>query len=108
MPLIRWVRSKRHRFPVSPSSLGWPTKLYLEELEGRTLLSSWIPKGPAPISGGGGGDSGRIAALAVDPTDSNTIYIAAAGGGVWKTTNSGSTWTPLTDDQPTAFMGAIA
>src|SRR5262249_35863484 len=45
---------------------------------------------------------------AVDPTNPNTIYIGGAGGGVWKTTNGGANWAPLTDDQPTEFMGAIA
>jgi photosystem II stability/assembly factor-like uncharacterized protein len=92
----------------------------LEELEPRALLStaiplnpaSWTPVGPAPITGGQtpGNQpvSGRIAALAAHPTDPDTIYIAAAGGGVWKTIDGGTHWTPLTDDQPTLFMGAIA
>src|SRR5207248_6387949 len=57
---------------------------------------------------GGDPSSGRIAAVAADPVDINTIYIAAAGGGVWKTTDGGTDWTPLTDDQQTLFMGAIA
>src|SRR5216683_1764256 len=85
--------------------------LQLEILEDRTLLSIWVPKGPGPIlNGAPGGDpsSGRIAALAADPTDPNTIYVAAAGGGVWKTTDAGTSWMPLTDAQPTLFMGAIA
>jgi photosystem II stability/assembly factor-like uncharacterized protein len=52
--------------------------------------------------------SGRVAAVAADPHDANTVYIAAAGGGVWKTTDGGTSWGPLTDNQPTLFMGAIA
>src|SRR5262249_20049575 len=85
--------------------------LQLEIMEDRTLFSNWVPKGPAPIlNGAPGGDpaSGRIAALAGHPSDPNTIYIAAAGGGVWKTTDAGTTWMPLTDAQETLFMGAIA
>jgi photosystem II stability/assembly factor-like uncharacterized protein len=93
----------------------------LEQLEQRTFLStsiplnpfSWTALGPAPIVNGFSGPltgplSGRIAAVAAHPTDPNTIYIAAAGGGVWKTTNGGTSWAPLTDDQRTLFMGAIA
>jgi len=40
---------------------------------------------------------GRTTALAIDPTNTQVIYAGAAEGGVWKTTNGGTTWTPLTD-----------
>src|SRR5262249_4083501 len=94
--------------------------LMLEELEARNLLSTsipldpvnWTALGPAPMSNGQTPGwqpvSGRIAALAADPNDANVLYLAAAGGGVWKTTDAGADWTPLTDDQPTLFMGALA
>src|SRR5206468_914667 len=89
-------------------------RLRLEALEERAVPANWTALGPAPITGGalGAGSNqpftGRIAALAADPTDANTIYIAAAGGGVWKTTNGGTAWTPLTDTQSTLFMGSMA
>ena len=51
--------------------------------------------------------SGRVSCLAVDPTDANTIYIGAGGGGVWKTTNGGSTVTPVFDDYSQS-IGAVA
>lgn len=41
--------------------------------------------------------SGQVNAIAVDPRDANTLYIGASEGGVWKTTNGGTTWKPLTD-----------
>ncbi|MDE3198797.1 MAG: hypothetical protein KGN84_20785, partial [Acidobacteriota bacterium] len=69
--------------------------------------TTWTALGPTPLNESGNA-SGRIAGVAVDPTDSSTIYIAAAGGGVWKTTDGGATWTPLTDSQSTLAMGAIA
>jgi hypothetical protein len=72
------------------------------------MTSTWTALGPASLSSGGGNYSGRIAGVAVDPTNSNNIYIAAAGGGVWNTTDGGATWTPLTDSQGTLAMGAIA
>ena len=53
-------------------------------------------------------NSGRIAGIAADPNIASTLYIAAAGGGVWESTDSGSTWIPLTDFQQTVAMGAIA
>jgi photosystem II stability/assembly factor-like uncharacterized protein len=74
--------------------------------------AAWTELGPRPIAHGQvpGNDpvSGRIVGIAPDPTNVNTIYIAAAGGGVWKTTDGGTTWTPLTDGQATTVMGAIA
>ena len=71
--------------------------------------SSFTAIGPAPINTGFsyGNASGRIAALAVDPTDNNVIYVAAAGGGVWKTSNGGTSWAPLTDQLPDLAMGAL-
>ena len=64
--------------------------------------------GPAALNSSGGFVSGRITGIAVDPTNSSTIYIAAADGGVWKTTDGGTNWAPLTDNQATLAMGAIA
>src|SRR5204862_5471156 len=46
--------------------------------------------------------------IAVHPTDPLTIYIGAAQGGVWKTTNGGTTWTALTDGQCSLAMGSVA
>jgi len=51
--------------------------------------------------------SGRIAALAVHPSDKNTIYVAAASGGVWRTTNAGVTWAPIFDNEGSYSIGAI-
>src|ERR1700730_6819916 len=72
--------------------------------------SSWTAIGPASLTSGStnGLVSGRVAGIAADPTNANIIYIAPAGGGVWKTTDGGSTWTELTDTQSTLSMGAIA
>ncbi len=62
---------------------------------------TWTSIGPAPIlhgqDPGHGPVTGRITGVAPDPANSNIIYIAAAGGGVWKTTNGGKRWVPLTD-----------
>jgi cysteine-rich repeat protein len=75
--------------------------------------SAWTPIGPAPLSVTGSSDpnhnvSGRITGIAADPGNANVIYVAPAGGGVWKTSDGGATWSPLTDDQSTLSMGAIA
>jgi len=51
--------------------------------------------------------SGRIAALAVHPKNRAVFYAAVAAGGVWKTTNAGTTWTPLFDGESCFSIGAI-
>jgi photosystem II stability/assembly factor-like uncharacterized protein len=69
--------------------------------------TSWVPLGPerVPISKT---STGRLTAIAVHPTDSNIIYIGGAQGGVWKTTDGGAFWTPLTDEECSLAMGHIA
>src|SRR5438132_4863625 len=82
----------------------------LERLEDRVAPAAWYSIGPAPINNGFGPQAvtGRITGLVADPSDANIIYIAAAGGGVWKTVNGGSNWTSLTATQSTRFTGSIA
>lgn len=52
---------------------------------------------------------GRVTAVAGVPSQPHTFYMGAAGGGVWKTTDYGQTWTPMTDGQiSVGSIGAIA
>jgi photosystem II stability/assembly factor-like uncharacterized protein len=76
------------------------------------ITGAWTSIGPSPTIDGGTGypepTGGRITCIATDPTDPETLYVGAAGGGVWKSTDAGATWTPLTDAMPSLFMGALA
>jgi len=66
----------------------------------------WTAVGPAAITGA----SGQVSAIAVDPSDpsGNTVYVAGASGGIWKTTDflttspDGPTYIPLTDFGPSS------
>jgi photosystem II stability/assembly factor-like uncharacterized protein len=51
--------------------------------------------------------SGRIVGLAVHPQDKAHYYVAVASGGVWKTVNSGTTWTPIFDGEGSYSIGYI-
>jgi photosystem II stability/assembly factor-like uncharacterized protein len=51
---------------------------------------------------------GRALAVAGIPGDPSTFYFGAVAGGVWKTTDGGATWQPLTDTTPISSVGAIA
>jgi len=52
--------------------------------------------------------TGRITSIVVDPTNSNTLYVGAAQGGVWKTTDQGKTWRPTSDNEFSLAIGALA
>ncbi|HVE79667.1 MAG TPA: hypothetical protein VNA89_12420 [Gemmatimonadaceae bacterium] len=61
----------------------------------------WRPLGPA-------NNAGRISAVAGVPGDPYTYYVGGAAGGIIKTTNGGTTFQPIFDDQGSASIGAIA
>jgi photosystem II stability/assembly factor-like uncharacterized protein len=62
---------------------------------------SWIPAGPNNIGG-------RVSDVLGHPTNPSLFYAAAATGGIFKTTNAGTTWTPIFDQSPSLSMGALA
>lgn len=110
-----WFYSQR-AFPFAkiPSgsrlrAIGQVRKLpLLRRSNAASMGTAWSSKGPAPIGTGAVVYSGRVAALAVDPRDKNVVYAGVSDGGVWKTTNGGQTWQPLTDDQPSLSIGSLA
>ena len=75
----------------------------------------WTSIGPLGLYGDNGFygslpqlDAGRVATLAFHPRDRNTLFIGTSAGGVWKTTNEGASWVPLTDGQCAQVIGSIA
>ncbi len=75
-----------------------------------TLIAGekWTPVGPSPLHYDIYTFSGRVTALAVHPTNPNLVYVGTAQGGVWRTTDHGATWTPLTDSQKSLAIGSLA
>ena len=51
---------------------------------------------------------GRIHDVKALPDDPSTVIVASASGGLWKTTNHGTVWTPIFDGQPTSAFGVVA
>src|SRR5262249_18284324 len=52
--------------------------------------------------------SGRVVGFAVHPHNRSHFYAAVASGGVWKTTNGGTTWAPVFDNEGSYSIGFVA
>ncbi len=79
--------------PPETDSKYWLTEEALAGLELRGI-------GPALMSG-------RIADIAIDPTDQSTWYVGVGSGGVWKTVNAGTTWESVFDGQGSYSIGTV-
>lgn len=55
-----------------------------------------------------GPEGNRVAAITGVPGDRMTVYIGAADGGIWKTSDAGINWTPVLDDKDVSAIGALA
>lgn len=68
--------------------------------------SNWVSMGPNSSDGGYAG-IGRINCIAFHPTNKNIFWVGAPSGGLWKTTDGGSSWTVLTDELPVIGVSEI-
>ncbi|MFW6192289.1 MAG: WD40/YVTN/BNR-like repeat-containing protein [Gemmatimonadota bacterium] len=98
LPLAAWAAAALlaavSSRPAAGQEAGSLAEDLLRNLEFRSI-------GPA-VTGG------RIHDVEALPDDPSTLYVATASGGLWKTTNQGTTWTPLFDDQPVSTFGDVA
>jgi hypothetical protein len=113
--------AKNGRYPSALSIFGTTLlcSIFLMIICVPALVSQqlqWVPQGASPNRHGqveniyDGEVTGAIQALAVHPTDADTIYVGAVNGGIWKSVNataSPPTWRQLTDAQESLSIGAI-
>ncbi len=100
---IRQMEQQRARIAASPGSPFHAA-----------LVANWTELGPNPIpngqvvSGSQLAVSGRTIAIAIHPTDPNTVYVGTAQGGLYRTTNGGTSWTPLLDNALSLAVNTVA
>ena len=75
--------------------------------------SNWIELGPDPIPNGqttgvSVAVSGRTTAIVVNPTNANIVYVGTANGGIYRTTDGGTTWIQIFDGASSLAIGALA
>ncbi len=97
---------------VGVSCVLFHSSVYLSRA-GNPPGPQWKQIGPAPLTadiGSSGPDSGMVRDILIDPrgTTDQTIYVATDSGGIWKSTDGGTNWTPKTDAMPSLNMGAVA
>jgi len=76
--------------------------------EKKALLTSEVLSGLAFRNIGPAIMSGRISDIAIHPKKRQVWYVAVGSGGVWKTENAGTTWTPVFDGQASYSIGCLA
>lgn len=101
--------------PVEPQIYFDALTTALKEKEAQAKLSTavnWLPTGPFDLPANNTGymesGMGRVNCMAFHPTDPGTLFAGVAQGGLWKTTNNGQSWTPLTDNLPILRISDIA
>jgi len=88
----------KHRTAAAPPPVARPSSFPVNE----SLFKALRWRGIGPYRGG------RALAVAGIPGDAYTFYFGAVAGGVFKTTDGGATWQPLTDHTPISSVGALA
>ncbi len=100
---------------AAPSGYIAPDALANAEQQSNSMASAgnafaWQELGPDTLNNGNYFPepvSGRLLAIGIDPQNSQIMYIGSAQGGIWKTTNGGHSWQPLTDFMPSLAINSI-
>jgi outer membrane autotransporter protein len=109
---LRWVPL---RWVVVAAAIALPTAAAAQ----LQVNQNFVGHGPAPSFGPintvqsadappNGNVAGAVGPVVADPGDVNTLYVGTPAGGIWKTINGGTTWTPLTDKQASLSIASLS
>ncbi len=92
IPVEKYLTAREHmnRMPRFSTALNRSFRSQAESGELLENIGSWQSLGPGNIGG-------RTRALLIHPINPSIMYAAGVSGGIWKTTNGGTSWTPLAD-----------
>lgn len=114
----RWaIQTEPYVYP-SGELVNYQAKVWQEHLKydkqitsaQRSTHGNWTAEGPDHYVDGWGynGGNGRVNCIAIHPTNSQVIFVGTPAGGLWKSTNGGNSWIPLTDGLPTLGVSGVA
>ncbi len=100
LPVERYLAAQRHTRSMRRFSLRQNKFSDSVPHDVAASFGTWESLGPGNVGG-------RTRGLVVHPNDSNTMWVGAATGGVWKTTDGGNSWTPTTDFAPVLSINSL-
>ena len=100
------------RIPENARQAAWEARPAEAQSGDSPTASIWNPVRPNPTTSGfpmaWGVTSGRINAVTVSPANPQIVLVGGATGGVWRSTNGGTSFTPVSDSQIDLAVGSIA
>lgn len=101
LPLDRYVTARQQATLMPAVSLAdMGARAFVRKDAAALAGNSWTSLGPGNVGG-------RTRSLVINPQDPNIMYAGAVTGGVWKSTDGGRSWAPLTDFLPVLNIGAL-
>jgi photosystem II stability/assembly factor-like uncharacterized protein len=100
--------------PADARRRAWEAldRMRTQSLVKADAVHRWHPIGPSPTlaaySANWGNTSGRINAIAVSPADARLVIAGSSTGGIWRSTDSGATFAPVSDNQVDLAVGSLA
>jgi len=107
-PYKRWENHWKN-YLLKDGTIATPNMIWNAWEQKQTLakstVSNWQSKGPYTTNVKTG--QGRVNTFIIDPNNPNTYYVGAPSGGIWKSTDAGINWTPLSDQIPQIGVSGI-
>ncbi|HLG17571.1 MAG TPA: hypothetical protein VJH03_24215 [Blastocatellia bacterium] len=100
--------------PPGARRQAWEQRIGIEHetLATPSASGTWTSVGPSPTTSAfmntWGLTSGRVNAVAVSPADSQTVLAGSSTGGIWRSSNGGASFVPVSDDQVDLAVGSLA